>query len=100
MSDDEFKEIIISKLDRIANLLEMNEKREIENLKVRLLGRSKIKKEIYDLINGERTVQEIANLLKIAQPNISKAIADLVDGNLIGKKTKGKFVIYYKKYEG
>lgn len=99
MENQEFWEIVISKLDRIASLLEVRERREIENLKANVLGRSKTKRDIYDLIDGKRSVQEISNLLKIKQPNVSKSMGELVEGNLVGKRVRGKSVYYYKKFE-
>ncbi len=99
MKDEEFQEILLAKLDRITHLLEMAEKREIENLKEKVLGRSAVKRNVYDLIDGKRTVNKISKMLRLVQPSVSRAISELMEGGLVGKKTKGKHTVYYKKFE-
>ena len=57
------------------------------------------KRRIYELLDGRRSVGEIAKLLKTSQPNVSLHLKDLLETGLISSQDEGGKRIYRKKWE-
>lgn len=83
-------EDISGKLDTLILLSKVGQKKELALLKDQILGRSKVRRKLYDLCNGELTINEIARLLNQKLPNISVEISYLEDSGLIIIKRIGK----------
>jgi len=83
-------EEISAKLDRLITLFELVQRRRLEEIKERILGRSEITKEIYGLCDGTRTVQDIAKRVQISLPNISGILKKLVEAGLIKVRKVGR----------
>lgn len=61
------------------------------------LDSSETRSEVLELCNGNRTVNEIAEKLGKAQPNVSRAISDLVTAGLVRIHREGAKSKYYVK---
>lgn len=69
-----------------------------ERAELALGDKNSTKRRIYELLDGKRTVGEIAKLLKTSQPNVSLHLKDLFEAGLISvQDEKGKRV-YRKKW--
>jgi predicted transcriptional regulator len=89
-------EEISAKLDRLISIMELTQKRELELLKDEVMGKSEVRREIYNLCDGKRTVKEIANILRKSIQHISTEIAELEKAGIIGVWKIGKKRYYYK----
>lgn len=83
-------EEISAKLDRAISLLTLTQKREIEEFKDKIIGRSSIRKEIYDLCDGTKTVQEIAKMVGKSIPHVSNILSILAQAGLVISKDMGR----------
>ena len=86
-------EEISAKLDILISLYELGQKQDIDKYKEKILGRSQVKRDIYDLCDGSLTVREIAKKLNKSMPHVSKLLSELEDGKIIRAKLIGR-----KKY--
>lgn len=89
-------EEISAKFDKVISLLEFSKKRELEKFKEEVIGRSMIRKEIYNLCDGTKTVQDLAERLEKSLPHISKELATLEQAGLLMVKEVGR-KRYYEK---
>lgn len=66
----------------------------------RYLGEpNSMKRRIYDLVDGKRTVSEIAKQLNTSQPNVSSHLKDLAKANLVIAEDLDGKRLYRKKLE-
>lgn len=86
-------EDISGKIDTMILLSKMGQEKELGLLKDQILGRSNIRRRIYELCEGELTINEIANKINQKLPNVSTEINYLVESGLIRIKKIGS-----KKY--
>ena len=84
----------LDRLDEIANLLRMGQKTSIEQTRVDLLEKSKLRRSVYKLCDGRHTVSQIAQELGKPMSLISQSIAKLVAAGLISEERKGKQKFY------
>lgn len=84
---------ISTKIDILISLYEFSQKHELENYKENVLGRSTIKREIYNLCDGTKTVTDIAQRLEKSMPHISMMLSELEESKLIKANVSGR-----KKY--
>jgi DNA-binding transcriptional ArsR family regulator len=89
-------EEISAKLDRLISITELAQKRELELLKDKVMGKSEVRRDIYDLCDGKRTVKEIANVLGKSIQHVSIEIAELEKTGIVGVRKIGKEKYYYK----
>ena len=89
-------EEISAKIDILISLYEFSQKKDIDAYKEKILGRSEIKREIYDLCNGSITVREITKKLNKSMPHISQLLSQLEKGKLIKAKLVGRNKYYIR----
>lgn len=70
-----------------------------ERLEQSLGDKNSTKRRIYELLDGKRTVGEIAKLLKTSQPNVSLHLKDLLETGLVSVQDETGRRIYRKKWE-
>lgn len=80
---------ISGKLDSLILIQKTSEKKELLIQKEQVLGKSKVRKQIYDLCNGELTMNEIAKKINQKLPNVSVEINFLKKSGLIEIKPSG-----------
>ncbi len=83
-------EEISGKLDILISIVKLGEKNELTLLKEQVLGSSKVRRAIYELCNGEKTINEIAVSVNQKLPNVSTELRYLEDSGLITIKKSGK----------
>ncbi len=81
---------ISGKLDKLINLSQLGQEKELTIMKDQILGRSQIRRKIYNFCDGELTVNEIAKKIGQKLPNVSTEITLLKDSGLITIKKSGK----------
>jgi len=86
----------LTRLDDIFNILKMGQKSSIDQTKATLLGRSPLRKDIYNLCDGRHTVSDIAESLGKSMSLVSQSIAQLQSAGLIVDERKGKRKFYSK----
>lgn len=84
---------ISGKMDTMIFLSKMGQEKEVAILKKQILGRSNIRRKIYELCDGELTINEIAKKINQKLPNVSTEINYLVESGVITIKKMGS-----KKY--
>ncbi len=89
-------EEISAKMGKLLRLIEFTQKDAILRRKKEVLVSSTIRREVYELCNGERTVTEIARILGQKTPNISEQLAILESTGLITSKRRGRYKYYVK----
>lgn len=57
------------------------------------------KRQVYELLDGRRSVGEIARLLKTSQPNVSLHLKALVGAGLVSVQDKEGKRVYRKRWE-
>jgi len=82
-------EDISGKIDTLIFLQKVGEKNELILLKEQVLGNSKNRRQIYDLCNGDLTLNDIANKVNQKLPNVSVDIHILEEAGLIKIKKVG-----------
>jgi DNA-binding transcriptional ArsR family regulator len=90
-------EEISAKLDRLIFLYEFSQKRKLKKFKEDVIGRSNIRKEIYNLCDGTKTVNELSKLIRKSLPHTSKELAVLEEAGIITSKDVGGRKKYYVK---
>jgi len=80
---------ISGKLDSLIFIQKVAEKKELAFMKDQVLGKSKIRRQIYDLCTGEFTMNEIATKINQKLPNVSVEINFLDESGLIIIKKSG-----------
>lgn len=80
---------ISGKLDSLILIQKTSDRKELILQKDLVLGKSKIRKQIYDLCNGELTINEIAIKIDQKLPNVSSEINFLKNSGLIEIKKSG-----------
>jgi len=89
---------ISGKIDRLSSVLEFSQRRELESHIQKVIGKSEVRREIYDLCDGTRSVKEIARILQKSLPHISIQIAELEKAHLVKAKRVGKEKFYQKVF--
>ena len=84
---------ISGKIDSLILIQKTSEKKELIRQKEQVLGKSRNRKQIYDLCNGEFTINEISKKVNQKLPNVSTEISFLKNSGLIEVKKRGS-----KKY--
>jgi len=92
-------EEISTKLDRVISLLEFSLRRESQTQIAKVLGRSELRREIYSLCDGKKTVKQIAQILEKSMPNISMQITGLEKAGIVKSRRVGKEKYYLKVIE-
>jgi DNA-binding transcriptional ArsR family regulator len=87
---------ISGKIDRMITILEFSQKQELESRIREAIGKSEIRKEIYDLSDGTKSVGEIARILGKSVPHISMQISELEKTGIIKPKKIGKEKYYQR----
>lgn len=91
-------EDISTKLDKLISLFEISRKQEIEDFKKKLLGRSKIKNGVYELCDGNRTVNDIARVMDKSIQHTSIVLSELEKAGLVKPKTVGRKKYYIRTF--
>jgi len=89
-------EDISGKIDRLASILEFSQRRELESHIQEVLGKSEVRREIYDLCDGTKSVGEIADILRKSVPHVSIQIAELEKAGIVKARRVGKEKYYQK----
>lgn len=76
-------EQVNAKLDRLIALFVLIQKRELDDARRKAIARSEVRREIYNLCDGTKTVQDIAKRLGKSLPHISKELAFLEEVGLV-----------------
>lgn len=87
---------IEDRLQEISNILKLANKEQIESQQEKVLSGSPLRKQIYDLCDGSRSVSDIAKNLGKPIQQISNNISILQTVGLIVESRKGK-VKYYSQ---
>jgi len=102
MTDDEKTEILLvlhnieDRLKEIADVLKVGHKEAIEAAQRQVLAGSPLRKKIYDLCDGNRSVSEIARILGKAIQQVSNNITLLQNAGLVKEVRRGKEKCYAK----
>ena len=102
MIDDEKTEILLAlhniedRLKEIAEVLKVGHKEAIETAQKRVLAGSQLRKKIYGLCDGNRSVSEIAKILSKTIQQVSNNITLLQNAGLIREVRRGKAKYYVK----
>jgi DNA-binding transcriptional ArsR family regulator len=86
----------LDKLDDLLNVLKMSQKASIEQTKAAMLGRSKLRRDVYKLCDGRHNVTEIAEALDKSISLVSQSIAALQEAGLVAEERRGK-TRYYER---
>ena len=89
-------EEISGKLDRLISLNEFALAGQTASMKEQILARSELRKEVYDLCNGKRTVSDIAKTLSKSMASISQILSKLEEARLVKVRRVGKKKYYEK----
>ena len=89
-------EEISSKIDKLISMYEFTQRHEIERFKDKVLGRSKVRREIYSLCDGNKTVQEIAQRVGKSMPHVSKELTVLEEAKLVKPREVGRKKYYVR----
>jgi|SRR5208282_5993663 len=102
MDDETLKKIlqvlnsVDSKLDDLVNIMKAGQKTSIEATKAQLLSKSKMRRDVYKLCDGRRSVSEIAEALGKSISLVSQSISQLQEAGLIAEERVGK-TRYYER---
>jgi DNA-binding transcriptional ArsR family regulator len=102
MSSDEKTEILLAlyriedRLQEIAEVLKVGHGEAIEAAQRRVLAGSPLRKKIYTLCDGNRSVSEIATIIGKSIQQVSNNITILQNASLIKEIRKGKEKYYTK----
>ncbi len=103
MEDDTQKKILqvltdmnakLDKLDDLLNVMKISQKTSIEATKAELLAKSKLRRDVYKLCDGRRSVSEIAEALGKSISLVSQVISQLQEAGLIAEERVGKTRYY------
>ena len=87
-------------LEKILSVLKLANSKAIAEAKdVILKGPESTKRKIYDLCDGKRTVNDIAILLGLTQPNVSQHLSSLLELGLVLYDEAGGKKYYFKSLE-
>jgi len=89
-------EDISGKIDRLTSILEFSQKRDLESRVQEVIGKSEVRRDIYDLCDGTRSVRKIASVLEKSVPHISIQIAELEKAGIVRAKKVGKEKFYQR----
>ncbi len=76
--------------------MKMGQKASIEQTKADMLGKSKLRRDVYKLCDGRHNVSEIAESLNKSISLVSQSIAALQEAGLLAEERRGK-TRYYEK---
>ena len=86
----------LDKLDDLLSVMKMGQKASIEQTKADMLGKSKLRRDVYKLCDGKHNVSEVAEALNKSISLVSQSIATLQEAGLIAEERRGK-TRYYDK---
>ena len=86
-------EEISAKLDKLISLFELSIKHELEEFKAKIIGKSKLKNNVYLLCDGTKTVRDIARHIDKSIQHVSMILSDLEKAGLVKANVSGR-----KKY--
>jgi DNA-binding transcriptional ArsR family regulator len=86
----------LDKLDDLLNVMKMGQKASIEQTKADMLGKSKLRRDVYKLCDGRHSVSEVAEALNKSISLVSQSLAALQEAGLIAEERRGK-TRYYDK---
>lgn len=89
-------EEISYKLDRLIDLKQISLKEQTTLLKSKTLGKSDLRKQVYDLCDGNRSVGQLAEVLAKSIVRVSQELAILEEAGLVKSKKIGKEKYYEK----
>jgi len=89
-------EEISSKMDMLIFLYKFSQERELQRFKEKALGRSKIRKAIYSMCDGTKTVHEIAQRARKSIQHTSMILKTLEEAGLIESKDVGRKKYYIR----
>ena len=89
-------EEISGKLDTLINLNELALAGQTASVKKQILARSELRREVYELSNGKRTVSDIAKTLAKSVASVSQILSKLEEARLVKVRRSGK-KRYYEK---
>lgn len=84
----------LDRLDDLLNVLKVGQKTSIEATKAELLSKSKLRRDVYRLCNGKRSVSEIAEALGKSISLVSQVISQLQEAGLVAEERVGKTRYY------
>jgi DNA-binding transcriptional ArsR family regulator len=87
---------IEDRLQEIAEILKVGHRETIKATQRKVLAGSPLRKKIYDLCNGSRSVSQIAEILGKSVQQVSNNIVLLQNAGLIKEVRKGKEKFYIK----
>jgi DNA-binding transcriptional ArsR family regulator len=102
MNEESQTEILLAlhriedRLQQMVEILRISHKENIDSVQKKVLTGSTLRKNIYDLCDGTRSVGEIARMLGKSIQQISNNIATLQGAGLIREVRKGKEKCYTK----
>jgi len=89
-------EEISYKLDRLISMYEFSQQHELERLKQEELGRSTIRREVYDLCDGTKTVRDIARRTEKSIQQVSMVLSTLEEAGLVKSRKVGRKKYYIR----
>lgn len=89
-------EEISVKIDRLISFFEFSQKQQLMDFKEKALGRSEVRREIYGLCDGTKTVQDIAKRVGKSVPHISQELSILEEAGLIVAREAGRKRYYMR----
>ncbi|MBU7036701.1 MAG: winged helix-turn-helix transcriptional regulator [Theionarchaea archaeon] len=89
-------EEISIKIDQLISLYRFVQEHELECFREKVLGKSKIRREIYGMCDGTKTVQEIARRANRSIQHVSMILKTLERGRLIESREVGKKKYYIR----
>lgn len=85
-------------LNRFFALYKLINSEKIKEKKENIL-KSKTKRRIYELCDGQHTVTDITNELNLSQPNVSYHLSTLLESGLVSYVEEGGTRFYFKTLE-
>jgi|GEM_PF-2223959 len=89
-------EEISAKLDRVILLLELAQKGALESHVKEVLGRSRVRRQIFDLCDGKRTVRQIAHAAGKSIQHVSLEISEMEKSGIIKANRVGRERYYVR----
>lgn len=89
-------EDVSGKIDRMTSILEFSQRRELESHLQKVLGKSEVRREVYELCNGTKSVKKIAKILGKSLPHVSIQINELEKAGIVKARRVGKKKYYQK----
>jgi len=85
-------------VEKLVALYKLSNSETLAEIKGSLL-RNEMKRKIYDICDGKKSVKDIAVALSITQPNVSYHLASLVEAGLVHFEERNGNRYYHKTLE-